>query len=231
MRLDKLLVELNIGSRSEVKAMIKKGLIMVDGVKALKPEDKVDENTAVITYQGREYVYSQYVYYIMNKPAGLITATEDSRDETVMDLFYRLQPDAVKGLSPVGRLDKDTTGLLLITNDGALAHSLLSPKKHVMKKYFVTLDGELSQADVEALEKGVHIGQGEATAPALVDYQGGNTCYISISEGKFHQVKRMFFAVGRNVEALQRVAFGPLALDEKKLPIGSICQIDGQIFG
>ena len=128
MRLDKLLVELNIGTRSEVKALLKKGLIFVDGQKATKPETKVDENAVVISYQGKEYTYQKFSYYVMNKPKGLITATEDAHDRTVMDLFYEKCPDAPKGLAPVGRLDKDTTGLLLITNDGKLAHELLSPK-------------------------------------------------------------------------------------------------------
>ncbi len=225
MRLDKLLVELQIGSRSEVKALVKKGLIFVDGVRAKKPEDKVDENTVTITYGDRDYIYQQYFYYIMNKPAGVITATEDGREATVMDIFYRVFPEGKRDLFPVGRLDKDTTGLLLITNDGALAHDMLSPKKHVDKKYFVGLDGALTSENVEALEAGVHIGQGELTAPATVEYSGGNTCYITIHEGHFHQVKRMFFAVGRQVVSLKRVAFGPLTLDEEDLPEGSVKEI------
>ena len=183
MRLDKLLVELNIGTRSEVKALLKKGLIFVDGQKATKPETKVDENAVVISYQGKEYTYQKFSYYVMNKPKGLITATEDAHDRTVMDLFYEKCPDAPKGLAPVGRLDKDTTGLLLITNDGKLAHELLSPKKHVDKTYFVTLDGQLSAEDIAALEAGVRIGEGDLTAPATVKYEGGNTCYITIHEG------------------------------------------------
>ena len=168
MRLDKLLVELNIGTRSEVKALLKKGLIFVDGQKATKPETKVDENAVVISYQGKEYTYQKFSYYVMNKPKGLITATEDAHDRTVMDLFYEKCPDAPKGLAPVGRLDKDTTGLLLITNDGKLAHELLSPKKHVDKTYFVTLDGQLSAEDIAALEAGVRIGEGDLTAPPAI---------------------------------------------------------------
>ncbi len=226
MRLDKLLVELNIGTRSEVKALLKKGLILVDGEKINKPETKVDENTVVVTYQGRDYSYKKFSYYVMNKPKGVITATEDAKEKTVMDVFYRLIPDAPKGLAPVGRLDKDTTGLLLITNDGVLAHNMLSPKRHVDKTYFVTLDGELSGEDIKALEEGVHIGEGEPTAPASVDYNGGNTCHITIHEGKFHQVKRMFFAVGRQVMELKRTAFGSLKLDEEKLPCGQAKEID-----
>ena len=225
MRLDKLLVEQGIGTRSEVKALLKKGLILVDGNKATRPEEKVDENSVVITYQGKDYTYKKFSYYIMNKPKGVITATEDAKEKTVMDLFYAQCKDAPKGLSPVGRLDKDTTGLLLITNDGKLAHDLLSPKKHVDKTYFVTLDGELSSDDITQLEKGVHIGEGDLTAPAKVEYEGGNTCYITIHEGKFHQVKRMFFAVGREVIELKRTAFGPLKLDEEKLPLGYFSEL------
>ena len=225
MRLDKLLVELNIGTHSEVKALLKKGLILVDGNRANKPEEKVDENTVVIAYQGKEYRYKQFSYYIMNKPKGVITATEDGKEKTVMDVFYEQCSDAPRGLSPVGRLDKDTTGLLLITNDGKLAHELLSPKKHVDKTYFVTLDKELEKSDIEALEAGVSIGEGDLTAPAKVEYSGGKTCYITIHEGKFHQVKRMFFAVGKEVLELKRTAFGPLKLDENKLPMGKICEL------
>ena len=225
MRLDKLLVEQGIGTRSEVKALLKKGLILVDGNKATRPEEKVDESSVVITYQGKDYTYKKFSYYMMNKPKGVITATEDAKEKTVMDLFYEQCKDAPKGLSPVGRLDKDTTGLLLITNDGKLAHDLLSPKKHVDKTYFVTLDGELSSDDITQLEKGVHIGEGDLTAPAKVEYEGGNTCYITIHEGKFHQVKRMFFAVGREVIELKRTAFGPLKLDEEKLPLGYFSEL------
>ncbi len=224
------MVELNIGTRSEVKALLKKGLIFVDGSKATKPETKVDENNVTITYQGREYTYQKYHYYVINKPKGVITATEDAHERTVMDLFYSLCPEAPKGLSPVGRLDKDTTGLLLITNDGQLAHDMLSPKKHVDKTYFVTLDGELSSEDVAALEAGVRIGEGELTAPAIVEYEGGNTCYITIHEGKFHQVKRMFFAVGREVLELKRTAFGQLELDEDNLPIGHFIKLNRESF-
>ena len=230
MRLDKLLVELNIGTRSEVKALLKKGLILVDGEKINKPETKVDENSVTITYGGQDYTYAKFHYYIMNKPKGVITATEDKKEATVMDLFYSKCPDAPKGLAPVGRLDKDTTGLLLITNDGALAHELLSPKKHVDKTYFVTLDGPLTSEDINSLENGVHIGEGDLTAPSTIKYEGGNTCYITIHEGKFHQVKRMFFAVGKQVLELKRTAFGPLLLDEELLPESYIIELKRESF-
>ena len=230
MRLDKLLVELNIGTRSEVKALLKKGLILVDGEKINKLETKVDENSVTISYGGKDYAYAQFHYYMMNKPKGVITATEDKKEATVMDLFYRECPDAPKGLAPVGRLDKDTTGLLLITNDGALAHELLSPKKHIDKTYFVTLDGPLTSEDINALENGVHIGEGDLTAPSTIKYEGGNTCYITIHEGKFHQVKRMFFAVGKQVLELKRTAFGPLLLDEELLPESHITELKRESF-
>ncbi len=230
MRLDKLLVELNIGTRSEVKTLIKKGLILVDGNKAAKPEDKIDENAVVITYQGKEYTYAKFSYYVIHKPKGVITATEDAKEKTIMDVFYSECPDAPKGLAPVGRLDKDTTGLLLITNDGQLAHDLLSPKKHVDKTYYVELDGGLTKDDIKALENGVRIGEGDLTAPATIKYEGGNNCYITIHEGKFHQVKRMFFAVGREVLELKRTAFGPLVLDEEELPVGHVNKLKREIF-
>ena len=230
MRLDKLLVELNIGTRSEVKALLKKGLILVDGEKINKPETKVDENSVTISYGGKDYAYAQFHYYMMNKPKGVITATEDKKEATVMDLFYRECPDAPKGLAPVGRLDKDTTGLLLITNDGALAHELLYPKKHIDKTYFFTLDVPLTSEDINALENGVHIGEGDLTAPSTIKYEGGNTCYITIHEGKFHQVKRMFFAVGKQVLELKRTAFGPLLLDEELLPESHITELKRESF-
>ncbi|MCF0132001.1 MAG: rRNA pseudouridine synthase [Pseudobutyrivibrio sp.] len=227
VRLDKLLVDLGIGTRSEVKALLKKGLILVDGVRITKPETKVDENTVKIQYQGVEYSYTRYFYYLMNKPTGVITATEDKNDATVMDIFYKKYPDAPKGISPVGRLDKDTTGLLLLTNDGKLAHELLSPKKHVDKTYLVTMDGVLEAEDIYALEHGVHIGEGELTAPATVEYTSGETeCLLTIHEGKFHQVKRMMHAVGRTVIRLHRVSFGPWKLDHMDLDIGDVVQIE-----
>ncbi|MCF0129107.1 MAG: rRNA pseudouridine synthase [Pseudobutyrivibrio sp.] len=226
VRLDKLLVDLQIGTRSEVKALLKKGLIFVDDKVIKAPETKVDETRVIITYAGREYSYKPFCYYLMNKPQGVITATEDNKEATVMDIFREKFPQAPKDVSPVGRLDKDTTGLLLLTNDGQLAHSLLSPKKHVDKTYFVTLDGILTLENIHALENGVHIGEGELTAPAKVEYTEGETvCLITIHEGKFHQVKRMFYSVGRQVIALKRISFGPWKLDEEALPLGEVIEI------
>ncbi|MBR5799583.1 MAG: rRNA pseudouridine synthase [Lachnospiraceae bacterium] len=227
MRLDKLLCELNIGTRSEVKNYLKKGLISVNGVLVKKPEEKVDETTCVITYKGKEYRYRPFVYFMMNKPAGVITATKDDHDETVMDLFaLQLKREKTDGpdsafsgfkiseLFPVGRLDKDTVGLLLITNDGDLAHRLLSPQKHVPKTYYVETDLPLNRNHKESLEQGVNIGEKNITKEASLMILGEKSCHITITEGKFHQVKRMFQAVGLTVTYLKRISMGSLCLDE-----------------
>lgn len=224
MRIDKLLCEMNIGSRSQVKELIKKGFVSVNGTVLKKPETHVDESSSVIVCQGREYKYTPYVYYMMNKPSGVITATKDGKEQTVLDVLRselfkqnhgNLAGIPFKDISPVGRLDKDTVGLLLLTNHGELAHSLLSPKKHVPKKYFVKTDGFISEEIVNSLEAGVLIGQGEKTLPAIIEDRKENQCMITITEGKFHQIKRMFHAVGRNVVFLKRLSIGSLILDER----------------
>lgn len=220
MRIDKLLCELNLGSRSQVKELIKKGFVCVDDRVLKKPETHVDEKTVTITCQGKTYRYAPYVYYMMNKPSGVITATQDEKEQTVLDVLRTellksgsLEGIPIKDISPVGRLDKDTTGLLLLTNNGTLTHSLLSPKKHVPKKYFVRTDGPISQEMEQALEAGVIIGHEEKTLPAKIEERNGNECLITITEGKYHQVKRMFHAVGREVIYLKRLAMGALTLD------------------
>lgn len=224
MRLDKLLCEMNIGSRSQVKELIKKGLVLVDGRVLTKPEAHVDESRSIITCQGKNYQYTPYVYYMMNKPQGVITATRDEKEQTVLDILRSellkqnhgdLAGIPVKEISPVGRLDKDTVGLLLLTNHGELAHSLLSPKKHVPKKYFVKTDGPISDEMATSLEAGIVIGPGEKTLPAVIEDRNDDQCLITITEGKYHQVKRMFQAVGRNVVYLKRLSMGTLILDER----------------
>ncbi len=229
MRLDRLLCEMNIGSRSKVKAYITKGQVLVDGVKAVKPEMQVDENTVVIRYCGKEYRYRPYVYYMMNKPPGVVSATFDKKDKTVLDLLReRLREQSreegmaaeditvpVKDIFPVGRLDKDTVGLLLLTNDGELAHRLLSPKKHVPKTYLVRTDRPVGEEGLTLLTDGVAIGENEVTLPAKVSVADEeNTYFITITEGKYHQVKRMFQAVGAKVIYLKRLSMGTLMLDE-----------------
>jgi len=215
MRLDKLLCELNIGTRSEVKTLLKKGLIKVNGQIIKKPEEKVDEFATVISYNGHDFSYEKYRYYMMNKPSGVISATEDGSDRTVLDVFHSFLPDEkCDDLFPVGRLDKDTVGLLILTNDGQLAHDWLSPKKHVDKKYLVKLDKTLTADAISQLEQGVSIGEGDLTMPCHVEQLADTECFITIQEGKFHQVKRMFFAVGLEVIYLKRISMGPVVLDE-----------------
>ena len=227
MRIDKLLCELNMGSRSQVKELIRKGAVQVNGQVVKKPETKVDALADQIICAGKICRYQLFVYYMMNKPQGVITATQDASAKTVMDLFReqygkRNRGDItgipLKDMFPVGRLDKDTEGLLLITNNGALAHELLSPAKHVPKQYFVRLDGALSTKQAGQLECGVTIGSGEKTKPAIVEGVGSDQCYITITEGKFHQVKRMFQAVGLTVTYLKRMSMGSLLLDEHLAP-------------
>lgn len=222
MRIDKLLCEMNIGSRSQVKELIKKGFICVDSIVIKKPETHVDENTVTVTCQGKTYRYVPYVYYMMNKPSGVITATQDGEERTVLDVLRAelLKKEGLTGIplrdiSPVGRLDKDTVGLLLLTNNGALSHSLLSPKNHVPKKYFVKTDGPISDEMVQALENGIMIGPEEKALPAIIEDRKDDQCTITITEGKYHQVKRMFHAVGRNVTYLKRLSMGTLVLDQR----------------
>lgn len=232
MRLDKYLAEMGEGTRQEVKAFIRKGRVMVNGVPVKKPEAKVEEGTDQVTLDGRKIPYQKYQYYMLNKPAGVITATTDSRERTVLDL---LGEDRRKDLFPVGRLDKDTEGLLLITNDGPLAHRLLSPRKHVDKCYYAKVRGEVTGEDVEQFAQGLFLaGLGEEkeekTMPARLEIlktasAAGKEApgivseiLLTIQEGKFHQVKRMFQAVGKEVLYLKRLSMGSLKLDPELAP-------------
>ena len=212
---------MNIGSRSQVKELIKKGLVLADGEPVKRPEIQVDERKVRITCKGQEYGYCPYVYYMMNKPPGVITATSDEKERTVLDLLREhLQKEReeltgipINDIFPAGRLDKDTVGLLLLTNDGALAHRLLSPKRHVPKKYFVRTNGPITGETADFLEKGVDMGDGETSLPALCELMGSHECHLTITEGKFHQVKRMFQAAGLTVIYLKRLSMGSLTLD------------------
>lgn len=232
LRLDKYLAEMGEGTRQEVKAFIRKGRVMVGGVPVKKPEAKVEEGKDQVTLDGREIPYQKYLYYMLNKPAGVITATTDSRDRTVLDL---LGEERRKDLFPVGRLDKDTEGLLLITNDGPLAHRLLSPRKHVDKCYYAKVRGEVTGEDVEQFAQGLFLaGLGEEkeekTMPARLEIlktvsTGGeedpgfvSEILLTIQEGKFRQVKRMFQAVGKEVLYLKRLSMGSLKLDPELAP-------------
>ena len=218
IRLDKFLTEVGIGTRSEVKKYIRQGLVTIDSVPAQKPEQKIDEKTAKVCFQGKEIVYAAYEYYLLYKPAGCVSATEDQLHKTVMDY---LTDTVRKDLFPVGRLDLDTEGLLLITNDGALAHDLLSPSKHVEKTYYAKVKGRVTEDDVNQFKKGVDIGEEKPTKPAklvIMSEDDISEIRLTITEGKFHQVKRMFEAVGKEVVYLKRLSMGSLTLPDDLAP-------------
>ncbi len=215
MRLDKFLCELNIGSRSQVKTYVKQGLVTVNGAVIKSSDQKIDENNDIITYRGEVLSYQQFHYYMLHKPQNVVTATKDNVSKTVLDL---LPVEIRKNLFPVGRLDKDTEGLLLLTDDGELAHRLLSPAKHVNKTYLVTIEKPLSDDACKALREGVDIGEEKLTMPAVVEVLNEEQILLTIQEGKFHQVKRMLQAVDNKVLALKRVTFGSLSLDESLAP-------------
>ncbi len=215
MRVDKLLANLGYGSRKEVKQFLKSGQVKINGSVVKDAKEHVDPNKDSVTLHGEEIEYKEFIYLMMNKPPGVLSATEDTRSETVIDLLEI--EDQVYEPFPVGRLDKDTEGLLLITNDGKLAHRLLSPKKHVPKTYFAVIDGEVTEEDVRAFKKGVTLDDGYISKPGeLVILKSGirSDIELTITEGKFHQVKRMFEAVGKRVVYLKRITMGPLVLDE-----------------
>lgn len=211
-RLDKLLAGTGKWSRREVKALVRQGLVRVDGRLAASAEDKLDPAAAIITVAGETISLRRFTYVLLHKPAGVLTATEDRKQPTVLDL---LPPELRRiGLAPVGRLDKDTEGLLLLTNDGELAHRLLSPKYHVEKRYLARVDGELSAADAEAFARGMTLGDGLECLPAGLEVLPDRVCIVTLREGKFHQVKRMLAARGAPVLYLKRLSMGPLTLDD-----------------
>ena len=211
MRLDKFLCDTAGLTRTEAKNAVKKGQIAVNGQVQKAADFKVKENTDTVTFQGKPLSYAAFHYYILHKPAGVITATEDKKESTVMDI---LREEKVKNLFPVGRLDKDTEGLLLITDDGELAHNLLSPKKHVDKEYLVKVRDSISEEDCRKLSEGVDIGDEKPTAPAKVERVAEKEILLTIREGRFHQVKRMLQAVGNEVLYLKRLSMGRLRLPE-----------------
>lgn len=215
MRIDKMLANLGYGSRKDVKKLLKDGAVEVNQQKVKDAKQHVEPEKDVVTINGEKVEYKEFVYLMMNKPQGVISATEDTEHDTVVDLLE--MEDLVFSPFPVGRLDKDTEGLLLLTNDGQLAHRLLSPKKHVPKTYFAVINSEVTEDDVIAFKKGVILEDGYETKPGeLKIIKSGLTSDIelTITEGKFHQVKRMFEAVGKRVIYLQRISMGPLSLDE-----------------
>ncbi len=226
MRIDKYLADQNIGTRKQIKEYLKNGRCIVNGDVITKPDVHVDENKDEIFFDGVLLSYSKYHYFMLNKPQGVVSATYDGKSQTVLDL---LSEENIKNLSPAGRLDIDTEGLLLITDDGGLIHRLLSPKKHVDKAYEVHLRDEISDSDIEKLENGVDIGDKkedgskDLTLPARVerqdsDEEGRSVILLYIHEGRFHQVKRMLEAVGNEVLFLRRLSMGSLELDESLAP-------------
>lgn len=214
IRLDKFLADMGEGTRSEIKKAIRCGRVCVDDIPAKKPEMKIDIDSQNVTLDGRQIAYHSFEYYMLHKPAGVVSATRDAKEKTVLDL---ITGDKRKDLFPVGRLDKDTEGLLLITNDGDLAHRLLSPGKHVDKVYYARIDAAVDEEDVKAFAEGIDIGDDEMTLPAVLEIVSKgeeSEILLTIQEGRFHQVKRMFKARGKNVVYLKRMSMGRLRLDE-----------------
>ena len=220
IRLDKYLADMSAGTRSEVKKYIKAGRVQVDQFCEKDAARKIDPGKNRVELDGKQISYQKYEYYMLNKPAGVVSAVSDKKDRTVLDLIS----DGRKDRFPVGWLDKDTEGLLLITNDGELAHRMLSPRKHVDKEYYVRIDGNVTPEMHRKLEEGVFIEQDILSKPAKLkiinNQETESEVCITIHEGRFHQVKKMFGAVGRNVLYLERISFGPLVLDQN-LPRGS----------
>lgn len=246
MRLDKFLAEMLYGTRSEVKKIIRSGIVTVNGTTVTKPELKVNELSDTVCIRGEEVLYSKYVYYMMHKPSGYISATKDNSQKTVIDLLKKNTGNIKNGVFPVGRLDIDTEGLLLLTNDGNLAHMLLSPVKHIEKAYYLIADGIITEDAIKQLEKGIDIGDTSLALPArtenvkvckfkeLGEYEQGiiteryniqktndnmfTSMELVLHEGRYHQVKRMIKAAGSQVLYLRRIRMGTLLLDRKLLP-------------
>ena len=212
-RVDKLLASTGRWSRKEVKGLISQGRVRAAGQVVVRPEEKYDPHQTPLTVDGGEVDCAPTVYVMLHKPSGLLSATEDKRQKTVLDLLP--EPLRRRGLFPVGRLDKDTTGLLLLTDDGPLGHELLSPKKHVDKVYLAQVEGWVDERDRAALEAGMVLEDGLRCLPAGLEPLGdGSRCLVTLQEGKYHQVKRMLAARGKPVVALKRLSMGPLTLDE-----------------
>lgn len=216
-RLDKILANLGYGTRKELKKIVRNGIVEVNGVVAKDSGMQVDPEKDKIVINGEEIYYRKFIYLMMNKPDGVISATYDNRDETVIDLL-EVEHQVFEPF-PVGRLDKDTVGLLLLTNDGELNHRLIAPKWKVDKVYFAKIDKEVTESDVKAFQKGITLDDGYVCKEAKLEIQSasedGSDVLVTIQEGKFHQVKRMFEAVGKKVVYLKRIEFGTLKLDEE----------------
>lgn len=217
IRIDKMLSNIGLGTRSQIKIDAKSGCIKINGNIEKSPSRIIDTDKDEVNYKNKTVKYIQYIYIMMNKPQGVVSATEDNYDKTVVDLLD--EKDKSYSPFPVGRLDKDTEGLLILTNDGMLNHNLLSPKKHVDKTYYVEVEGEVTEEDVKSFSEGILLtNENYTTLPAdlkIIEAGQKSKCYITIREGKFHQVKRMFLAVGKEVKYLKRISMGAINLDEK----------------
>lgn len=213
IRLDKYLADMGVGTRSEVKNYIRKGRVQINEVVTKESDKKINIETDKVTFDGSQLTYISTEYYMLNKPGGVVSATRDNLSQTVLDLIDSCNKD----LFPVGRLDKDTEGLLLITNDGDLAHKLLSPKKKVAKVYYARVNGRVTIEDVDTFSNGIQLSEDFTTLPAdleIIESSDISTVKVTIHEGKFHQVKRMFEAVEKEVIYLKRISMGELILDE-----------------
>ncbi len=212
LRLDRIIVSMGSYSRKEVRQLVKNGRIRVNERIAAASDEKYDPETVRIFLDGEPLLYRRYIYIMMHKPSGILSATEDGRSETVLDRLP--QPLKKQGLFPVGRLDKDTEGLLLLTNDGALAHRLLAPRSHVNKVYYAKVEGTLTEEDAQRFAKGMLLPDGLQCMPAQLQIlNDGKEALVTVQEGKFHQVKRMLAACGKPVCCLKRLSMGPLQLD------------------
>lgn len=220
IRLDKFLADSGFGTRSVVRGIIKSGKVTVNEKTVKDSGYRVRPGIDTVLFEQKPVFHETFVYYMLNKPQGFVSATKDNVSETVLALL-KSKGIVTKQLFPVGRLDKDTEGLLLLTNDGNLAHKLLSPKKHVKKTYLTVLDGSLTSEDIYELEKGIDIGDEKPSLPAIIkkcEKTDKNTYEITITEGRFHQVKRMFATRGRTVLYLKRLSMGALKLDDTLQP-------------
>lgn len=218
LRLDKFLADCGFGTRKEVKELLRKKQVYVNDRLVVQPDYKVNPGTDKVTAQGKQAGYEQYAYYMMNKPQGVVSATKDEKEKTVIQL---IKEQKRRDLFPVGRLDKDTEGLLLITNDGKLANNLLAPGKHVEKTYYAEIDGKVTEREIRMFFSGLDIGDEKKTAPAelkILISDERSKVEICITEGRYHQIKRMFEAVGMQVLYLKRLSMGSLSLDPELKP-------------
>ena len=216
MRLDKFISSQTSFSRSECRKLIQTGRVRVEGLNWVNADTKIDADNSNVFVDGNAITFKEYVYYIMNKPAGVLSACNDKSKKTVVDLLK--EDDRHRAVFPVGRLDKDTTGLLLLTDDGDTAHKIINPKSKIEKTYIAVLDGQLKQEDILSFKKGLVLADGTLCEPAVLEIIDVNTALVKITEGKYHQIKRMFGVIGLGVVELSRTKIGNLSLDKNILP-------------